>query len=276
MIQDYEEKYDNQIKKLLHENQYYLPWGAAAEITLLTVYDNKVVAIGSLWKKEIHPYRNYMGIYVSPNNRNKGIGTNLYNQLTRISNIDKFQTAIFSTDKIATRFLNKTGFNLTRKCYETDLSSPDFEHLEEEKITYSTLNDDKIKELMQLHLQNYKDTHRKINPLNEKITLKEWEKIITSDLDIEHSFVLIKNNNIVAYLLCYEGDQDGEIEIGYIGGKDKKDLKNYIPYYKACLSDLFKRFEKVIVEADDIDPYAFAVLNLFDYDIEKSFDTYII
>lgn len=50
MIQDYEDKYANQIKKLLYENQYSLPWDAVAEITLLTVDDNKVLSIGSLWK----------------------------------------------------------------------------------------------------------------------------------------------------------------------------------------------------------------------------------
>lgn len=114
-----------------------------------------------------------MGIYVSSNNRNKGIGTNLYNQLTRISNTDKFQTAIFSTDKVATQFLNKVDFNLARKCYETELSSPNFKYSREENTTYATLNADKIEELMQLYLQNYKDTHRKINPLNEELAFKE-------------------------------------------------------------------------------------------------------
>lgn len=138
--------------------------GAVAEITLLTVDDNKVLAIGSVWKKAVHPYRNYMGIYVSSDKRNKSIGTDLYNQLSRISNTDKFQTAIFSTDKVATQFLNKVDFNLARKCYETELSSPNFKYSREENTTYATLNADKIEELMQLYLQNYKDTHRKINP----------------------------------------------------------------------------------------------------------------
>lgn len=275
MIHTYEEKYDNQIDNLLKGNQYFFPWDKNVEITLLTIENDKVVAVGSIWKKKVHPYRDYIGIYVEPDYRKKGIGSDLYSKLSSTSRTNKFQAAVYSTDKAAIRFLHKTGFKLARKSYEEKLPHIKFED-KEGIVQYTVLDTYKNTELMKLQLQNYKDTHSKINPLNEKITLPEWVNIITTDLNKEYSFVSINDNSIEAYILCYEGDREDEIEIGYIGGKEENNLENYLPFYKACLSKLFDDFDSVWIEADNVDPYAFAVLNLFDYDKTESFDTYIL
>lgn len=274
MIHTYEEKYDIQINDLLENTPYFLPWDKHAEITLLKIINTKVVAVGSIWRKKVHPYRDYIGIYVASDFRKKGIGTELYSKLSSTSKINEFQTAIYSTDIVAVQFLHKIGFQLARKSYESELPAVKFEE-DEKTVQYRELDSHRKNELMKLQLQNYKDTHRKINPLNEKITLQEWKTIIATDLDKAYSFVSIKDNNIEAYILCYEGKRADEIEIAYIGGREVNDLENYLPFYKACLSKLFEHFDKVWIEADNVDPYAYVVLNLFAYDKTESFDTYI-
>lgn len=75
---------------------------------------------------------------------------------------------------------------------------------------------------------------------------------------------------------CYDTDNEEEIEIGYIGGKDIDTIENYLSFYKGAVEQLLSHYALVSIEADDVDPYAFTVLNCFKYDPDKSLDAYIL
>lgn len=92
-------------------------------------------------------------------------------------------------------------------------------------------------------------------------------------MDQQHSYAYVIEDTVIAYILCYK--TINEIEIGYIGGREVDHLEHYLFFYKNCLNKIFHQFEKVYIEADNVDPFAFGVLNLFEYDKNKSFDTYI-
>jgi len=125
-------------------------------------------------------------------------------------------------------------------------------------------------------MKNYKECHQKINPLNDNISFDEWKKIISRDLDEKHSFVFLKEDVVEAYVLCYKENDRTKIEIGYVGGKEVCQMETYLTFYETCLNELFNDFDQVFIEADDVVPYAFAVLNQFEYDDKKSFDTYLL
>ncbi len=273
----YEEKYDGDIKELLEDASYSLVWGEEADVTLLAFDKEELVGIGSLWTNSVHPNREYMGIFTKSENRRKGIGRQLYQQLSSLSESKVFQAAVSSKDSTAISFLKDCGFQLARKCYTTVLRG-DFSS-SNDQMSYLSLNEateEQWDELVALQLENYKDFHQTINALSDSISTMEWKKIISAYLDKEHSYLLAKDGKIDAYILCYEGEEPGEIEIGYVGGQDVLNLPHYTAFYKNAIHQLKRQFEKVSIEADDVDPFAFAALNLFEYDQSDSWDTYII
>lgn len=277
MMDRYEEKYDGDIKELLEDASYSLVWGEEADVTLLAFDKEELVGIGSLWTNSVHPNREYMGIFTKSENRRKGIGRQLYQQLSSLSESKVFQAAVSSKDSTAISFLKDCGFQLARKCY-TPVLQGDFSS-SNDQMSYLSLNEateEQWDELVALQLENYRESHTTINTLSDSISITGWKKIITAYLDKEHSYLLAKDGKIDAYILCYEGEEPGEIEIGYVGGQDVLNLPHYTAFYKNAIHQLKCQFEKVSIEADDVDSFAFAALNLFEYDQSDSWDTYVI
>ena len=81
--------------------------------------------------------------------------------------------------------------------------------------------------------------------------------------------------NTAAYILCYESEDKDSIDIGYVGGKDSRKIEEYLTFYKRALNQLFIEFSTVEIEADNVDPFAYALLNEFEYDKSESWDAYI-
>lgn len=281
MLIRYESQFNERISQLLLHSSVHLIWGEESETTFLAVDKDEVVGIGSLWKNSIHPYRDYIGIYVQPNYRYKGIGKELFDQLSLNSRIKKFQISIQSTNDSASSFLKKQGFKLARRCYtpvlkefkSTELGNSS---VEGEIISYGMASKRNQNEVLELQLGNYIDFHQSINPLQEEITLDQWKEIVLRDLNTEHSKLLLADEAVVAYLFCYDTDNEEEIEIGYIGGKEIDSIENYLSFYKGAVEQLLSHYALVSIEADDVDPYAFTVLNCFKYDADKSLDAYIL
>lgn len=150
-------------------------------------------------------------------------------------------------------------------------------------ILTQTQNFDTIKELspaiqneeFALQLDNYREFHQAINPLNERISFHQWKEMLCENLDLNRSYILLKDEEVVAYVLCYEGDAPGKIEIGYVGGRNISSLEEYAIFYKQVADLLIQEFDIVEIEADDVDPYASALLNQFTYDQSDSFDAYL-
>ena len=281
MIIHYESQFNERISQLLLYSSFHLIWGEESETTFLAVDKDEVVGIGSIWKNSIHPYRDYIGIYVKPNYRYKGIGKELFDQLSLNSGIKKFQTSIQSTNDSASSFLKKQGFKLARRCYTPVLKEFKYTELgsssvEGEIISYGMASKRNQNEVLELQLGNYIDFHRSINPLQKEITMDQWKEIVLRDLNTEHSKLLLTDETVVAYLFCYDTDNEEEIEIGYTGGKEIDSIENYISFYKGAVEQLLSHYALVSIEADDVDPYAFAALNCFKYESDKSLDAYIL
>lgn len=275
MLKNYDEKYERQIFNLL--NGYPMNWADHATETVMSLDGERVTGVGSLSKNELHPYREYVNIYVQPDKRRTGIGKSIFEELISLSKAKKFQ-AVTSSKNIATvSFLEKCGFDIARKCYTPQLKNTSSEP-SDKQMDYKSLNElsfSQKEEVLKLQLENYQEFHQEINPLSDKISFNRWKEIISIDLDREHSKVFVKEGTVEAYILCYESEDINSIEIGYIGGKDTSKLKEYLSFYRQALNQLFIEFRQVEIEVDDVDPFAFALLNEFEYDKSESWDTYI-
>lgn len=277
MFIEYDKRDAEKVRELLKDNPYQLSWGEKSDVTILVVDGKNLIGVGSLWKNDVHPYRDYIGVYVHPNHRQRGIGKKLFNCLLSRSQTKQLQTAVSSKDKIATSFLQACGFVCARKCYTPVLRKENISvQIDSEYLTCLTFGEatrEQKEEVLNLQLENYKEFHQAINPLNEKIPFDDWKKIILDGLNQQYSFVLVEEGEIEATVLCYE--DDGEIEIGYVCGKDSENPNHYRSFYQEVIEKLFMNFETVSIEADDVDPFAFTVLNYFSYDPDDSWDTYI-
>lgn len=278
MIIEYDRYYEKEIEKLLKKNPYYIRWDDTASRRLVAIKRNKVVGIGSLWRNTIHPHREYLEIYVTPDFRRRGIATELYKQLVSVSPTKNFQGTVQSQDAPAVSFLEKCDFYLARKSFTPKLMEKKYRVQSERNTNYYSYNElskNQSFELIKIQMKNYKDFHYSINPLNEDLSIEKWRGLVLEDLDQQFSYAYVIEGKVTAYILCYKTDNKDEIEIGYIGGREVDHLEYYLPFYESCLNRIFHQFEKVYIEADDVDPFAFTVLNLFEYDKNKSFDTYV-
>ena len=275
MIKSYEEKYEKQVSNLL--NGYSLNWEGKASETVIAVDGEKVVSVGSLSKSELHPYREYVNIYVHPEKRRGGIGKSIFEELLSLSKAKKFQAATSSKDTATVSFLGKCGFAIARKCYTPQLKNISSEP-SDKPIDCRALKELSIsqkEEVLKLQLENYREFHQDINPLSNTISFNRWKEIISEDLDPEHSYVLVKEGTIEAYILCYGSENEKNLEMGYVGGKEVSKTEDYLVFYKQTLNQLFIEFSNIEIEADNVDPFAFALLNEFEYDKSESWDTYI-
>ena len=276
MIKSYEEKYNKQVYNFL--NGYQMNWAGHALETVLAVDGEEVIGIGSISKSELHPYREYINVYVQPEKRRNGTGTSIFRELFSLSQTKRFQAATSSKNTVAVSFLEECGFHLARKSYTPQLKKNASLLLTDRKInnkSFDELSFHQSDELLKLQLENYREFHQEINPLSDKISFNRWKEMISIDLDREHSKVLVKEGTIEAYVLCYESEDKSSIEIGYIGGKDTSKLEEYLAFYRQTLNQLFTEFRHVEIEADNVDPFAYALLNEFEYDKSESWDTYV-
>lgn len=245
---------------------------------VLAFHSEEVIGIGSISINELHPYREYINVFVHLDKRRTEIGKTIFKELLSLSKSKKFQGATSSKNIATVAFLEKCGFHPARKSYTPQLKKNASLLLSDRKIntkSFDELSSHQSDELLKLQLENYREFHQEINPLSDKISFNRWKEMISIDLDREHSQVFVKEGTIEAYILCYESEDINSIEIGYIGGKDANKLEEYLTFYKQAISHLFTKFKIIEIEADDVDSFAYALLNEFEYERSESWDTYI-
>ena len=276
MIKSYEQRYEKQVLHLL-EN-YHMNWADSAIETALAFDEEKVIGIGSLSKNAMHPNREYINIYVQPKKRRKGIGMLIFKELFSLSESKKFQAATSSKNTSTVSFLEKYGFNIARKCYTPELKKNHvIINLDYKKNfkTFERLSSKQEEETFKLQMKNYRQFHEAINPLSEAISYTRWKEIISEELCQKHSYVMLNAGAVEAYIFSYKSEDSDSIEIGYIGGKDVNKLNGYLDFYKQVLNHLFEEFHTIEIEADDVDPFAYGLINEFEYDKTESWDAYI-
>lgn len=277
----YSKSFDKDIQYLLNHSISTFPWGDEAAYTVLAISEDRLVGIGSLYHNPLHPYRDYFGIYVRPDQRKKGVGTEIFHYLYSISAVKQLQISIQSEDFVAHSFLKKCGFQIARKCYTPILkkrksNATEILFSKERNLSFTNASADHQKAALVLQLKNYQVFHQSINPLTENIPWEQWKEIVLANLNLTYSKLFVKDDEVIAYIFCYDTKNPNEIEIGYIGGKEFQHLESYLPFYMETIKHLIASFETVSIEADDVDPYAFAVLNEYQYDSQISLNTYIL
>ena len=111
---------------------------------------------------------------------------------------------------------------------------------------------------------------------NSSEDFHRWKEMLYEDLALNWSYILLKDEEVEAYVLCYVGDEPGQIEIGYVGGRNISVLAEYTTFYKQVADLLIREFDVVEIEADDLDPYASVLLNQFAFDQSDSLNAYLL
>lgn len=172
------------------------------------------------------------------------------------------QTAVFSDDSEHIRLLTKMGFLLKRKCYEMDVCRSDL-LLPLEKNQSEFLKAEKGSETYaacaEMMFRYYAVTHASVNPLTA--SLEEFTNILPS------SAVYTETNGVIGALAFIEKN-----EIAYLASDSPEDLPSF---FEALLARMFEKYARIFFEADNVDPTAMTLMNMFSKKPLVSFDTYI-
>lgn len=243
----------------------------------LALKDDEIIGISGLWLNDFHPNREHVFVYMNPSERRNGIGTQLYQSLEEISELNKFQTAFDSSDKGINAFVKSVGFSLARETWEYSVElndfKPDFMNLREsEKIkTLSELSADQFNRLVHQHLDDYRQNHLSVNSLKD-ISVTEWKEVFCDEMLPFDSFVFLDEGKIKCYMISYESDEDA-IFIGYTGTLlSEKETKGFLSY---CVKSLFEKYRNLELEIDSTDKTALFLFDLITEKISDPWVTYI-
>jgi len=189
--------------------------GRSLPSTYIAKVTGQPVGFCSIWRNEYHPSALYFSIHIHENFRNKGIGTMLLDHIKEINN-DKLslQTSFWETSIVGDHFLRSKGFKVIRKTIEPVLDLLHIENIlasmrscdlpEEYQILNLSEIEDEVEYMNFITLTKkcYQYTHLD-NPLGE-ISLEEWRRVVESDTVPDGSFVVMKNNVIIAFALLHE------------------------------------------------------------------------
>lgn len=276
-IKEYNDIYLKEVTELLSRNKNYLHKIENSQNILLLLKNNKLIGMGSTWLNVVHPYREYISIYIDPIERNKRLGLFLFKELKERYQLKNLQTFINSDDRNAVRFAFKCGFDLARQSYSYEVAKDQLEGVQSEVLrvvsSFDSLTTNQFDEAINLQYEDYKSNHRLINPLSKAITIEKWEKMIGNDLSQEDSYVLIENDQILSYLFCYKVNET-TIGVSYTGNR-LNTIKEYQDFLYHVVVQLFKKYKRIELEIDDCDESANLLADLFTYKTNLSWDTYI-
>ena len=283
----YDKKTENK-PVLLDEITYFLTTHKLSQRGYFYVYvikNDKIIAIGMLYKNKFHPYRDYIFIYVDTEFRNLSIGHKILKQLEDHSKLKKFQCSISSSQINEVQFLKIHNFQCIRKSFDgqiTQIQSQN-KHLNTNENVYSlsSLNTSLLNQLKSLLHTNYSKYHMDINPLEKSIDAQQFFDILNSPekiIDLNQSTVLLSKltnfKSVIAYLFILKSIDD-HTEVIYLGGNSEDDLLIYLEYFSAQIQHLLNHYSHIYLEADNTDFYAYSFANHLKLDLNTSFDTYI-
>lgn len=172
------------------------------------------------------------------------------------------QTAVFSDDSEHIRLLTKMGFLLKRKCYEMDVCRSDLlVHLEKNpcELFAAEVGSDTYSACAERLFSHYARTHAAVNPLTA--TFEEFIQILPANA------VFMERDGEIRALAFIEKN-----EIAYLASDSPEDLPSFLA---SLLTRMFSLYEYIFFEADDVDPTAMTLMNMFSKKPLVSFDTYI-
>lgn len=167
-------------------------------------------------------------------------------------------------EKIA--FLEKAGFVCKRKCYEACVTMDDLcdmgnvVHIENGNTFMCCGRGSEEYDMCTRFLyEYYRNVHEAVNPLTA--SYEEFLKPLPDEV----------------YYDSYEGEVRHiafveENEIAYVGSRDKSDFGRFIT---GVVRNLFNLYEELTFEYDDCDETAIVLKDLFEAEVEESYNTYV-
>lgn len=172
------------------------------------------------------------------------------------------QTGVFSDNSERIRLLRESGFFLKRKCYEMDVCQSDLispagadgcELLTAEK------GSDAYSACAERIFHHYARTHAQVNPLTA--SHEAFSNILPAQA------LYMETDGVIRAVAFIEKN-----EIAYLTSDSPGDLPSFL---EALLERMFTKYDRVIFEADDVDPSAMALMSMFSKRPSVSFDAYI-
>ena len=172
------------------------------------------------------------------------------------------QAMVSSNDRGTVDLLVKSGFILRRRCFECSFSASDLlfpPEAEAKPLTETARGSRDYPECSKLMYAYYRDTHEPVNPVTASES--EFREALPA------SAVYTKAEGIVEAAAFIEGN-----EIAYVCSRA---LDRFSDFARSLLAYLFSRYETVSFEADDTDPAATMLRNMFSSANAASWNTYV-
>lgn len=159
-------------------------------------------------------------------------------------------------------FLKAGGFELKRRCFESEVSAADFigGAVFSGGLSEAAAGSGEYLSCCEILYDYHKITHRGINPLTA--SLGEFQKRLPKTVVFG-----AKDGEILNFAFVEEN------EIAYLGSAD---IGSFRDFALKLVGTIFEKYETLVFESDDCDPLAMGLRSLFKNQNDSSFDTYIL
>lgn len=247
--------------------------------------DTEMAGFITGWKSEFHPYCTYFAMITKPHSGFE-IETGLIEALCNDKKFElPLQTSIWETSYRLKSFYENAGFLEVRRTYlpvlrteKIDIQQdfPDFNDQELCIIDLNSLsNQEELKyKLIKLVKENYESIHT-VNPVGVH-SYEKWESLIFNEDTIQSgSYIMLKENEILAYSFLHYSDTPHQFEFGWRGTKENTDIRLMLMLTACQINYALENGVKYIqAEIDNTDLFSLEMLKYFPFSPAPSLLTY--
>ncbi len=190
-----------------------------------------------------------------------GFSAEIFNMLKNLI-ARPLQVMVYSDDLKLAEFLKAGGFELKRRCFESEVSAGDYikSYSSEAHLSECAIGSEEYLKCCELLYQYHEITHREINPLTAEP--EEFYKALPRNVIYE-----VRGGETTNFAFVEEN------EIAYLGSTD---IGSFPSFLAGVVEKLFGSYKTLTFESDDCDPLAMMLRSLFKNNSDLSFDTYIL
>lgn len=174
------------------------------------------------------------------------------------------QVMIESSETELIKYLTSNGFECKRHCFCPEFTKTDLKDKlqSDHPIHYFSSEDSIYQKCCQLLYQHYIEISRPVSPYTA-----DYETFL-ENVPTDSGFYSLDINDRVDNVIFTEKN-----EIAYVASSDRETCS---VFYQSVLKRIFSKYDQTFFEADEeTDWCAMTLLHLFNYDYQKSFNTYI-
>lgn len=255
-------------------------------ICTFEAYENEMlVGLVTSWKSEFHPNCTYFAMVTKPHIGFE-IESVLIEALYNFKEI-KFplQTSIWESSYGLKTFYEKMGFIEVRRTYmpllrtlKIDINEV-FPNFIVQDICIQDINSIAIHKELKLKLinlvrENYEKAHT-VNPVGVH-SFQKWEELIFNEDTIQSgSFIILKDNEILAYSLLHYSNTPNQYEFGWRGTKENTDVRLMLFLTASQINFANENGVKYIeAEVDTTDYFSLEMLKFFPFSPASSLLTF--